>query len=340
MLLHMNFAFSIHVNTIMKKYQLKNEYTNNCFKQLIAFVFCALLCFQCASQGDGPRSNLLSPKGLWGVNAKWINMNQNITPSGNILLKDADIKVNVFPIAVFHTFQIKGQLAQITALIVPGKTTGTLYAQNQSLSSSASGISDGFLGLKVGLIGAPALDLTSFAKKKPGFSMSGFLRVWYSGTYDADKVINMGTNRAAFQMMLPMSMPIGKNTAMPFWLEVVPAIEFYTTNNEPASYANADKATQQPVASVESHLTKNITPKFWAGIGIRYYYGGEQKLDGVPQDNVLNIASFGLGLGFQPLPMLSFNASYANVWWGYNNAQTRMWRIATVYTIFEKESKG
>ena len=88
-----------------------------------------VLCFSLStlvtfSQGDGPHAYMLIPKGVTGVNAKWLNLKQNIiTP--NIFVPGADIAVDVFPITLFHTFSLGGRYAQAYFMLNPGSFTAT-----------------------------------------------------------------------------------------------------------------------------------------------------------------------------------------------------------------------
>jgi len=287
------------------------------------------------AQGDGPRAFLLAPKGIWGVNPKWMNLSQNFTPSGNILVKDADIKVNVFPITAFHTFGIGKTFAQIMVNVTPGSLSGTAFAipgvPVSKVNVNASGTADGFLGLKVGLVGAPALNVMEFAKHKPSFSMMGYFRWWYSGSYDENKLVNMGTNRSTFEFGFPMAIPFGKNPKRATWWEVYPAVRFHTVNNSPSFVTRANKSRQLPLFLLENHFTHNFTPKFWAGVDLRYQYGGALELDDVKQDNNVNILGGGVSAGYQILSMLSASASYGGILAGDNDARSDMFRLSLVF---------
>jgi hypothetical protein len=288
------------------------------------------------AQGDGPRAFMLTPKGVWGVDAKWLNMKQNIIPSGNGFIPGADITVNAFPVSLFHCFSIKGKFAMVQAMVAPASFNGTIDLSQYGLGvqkTSSSGLSDGLVGFRVGLVGAPALNVIDFMKKKPAFSMMGMFRMWYSGTYDAENLINLGTNRLTFEFGLPMDIPIGKNSKMPFWLETVPEIRFFTANTNPSlASLGASKTRQTPLFVCENHLTKNLHPKFWLGIDVRFQYGGTTIVDGETDlDTRMNIFGLGISAGYQALSFLGFKASYGDVIYGYNGADSRMIRIGATF---------
>lgn len=305
------------------------------FKQI---AFLALIVFACqlqsSAQGDGPRAFLLAPKGVWGINPKWMNLNQNFLPSGSILVKNADIKVDVFPTSLFHTFGIGGRYAQLIFMVNPGSASGTVEPGQPGIPApqlNASGFGDGCIGFKIGLNDAPALDLKQFASHPMQPSMSFYFRLWYSGTYDANKPLNLGTNRTSYEFGLPMAIPFGTNPKRATWLEMYPSIRIYTANNDPTVITQAEKSQQLPLFLLENHLTHNFTSKLWAGLDLRYQYGGALELDGVNQDNIVNILGGGVEAGYQLLPFLSASAGYGTILAGDNDARSDMFRLSIVF---------
>lgn len=286
------------------------------------------------AQGDGPRSHLLAPTGIWGLNPKYLNLDQNILPAGNILVEGANFKIDVAPITFFHTFSIGNRFAQALVMINPGHVTATLDP-SQSLpieSLETGGLSDGFVGLKMGLIGAPALNVKEFATHTPAFSLYGYFRVWYSGSYDPEKLVNLGTNRPTFEIAAPMSIPIARKAKNNTWLEVFPSLQFFGPNNSPARGSRTDRVTQSPLLLIENHLTHNFTPKFWAGADLRYQFGGTTTADGESDDNRINALGGGISAGYQILAFLSAYAGYGTIFVGDNGAQSRMIRLSLVFT--------
>lgn len=290
--------------------------------------------FSGMAQGDGPRSYLFFPTGLWGINPRAMTLNQNILPAGNILVKDADINVNVFPTTIFHSFDLMGRVAQLQFMFNPANASGRISTYDPNFPTpriNTSGFSDGFLGFKLGLVGAPALNAIEFSKHKKAFSLMGSIRTWYSGTYDSNKALNLGTNRITFDIGFPMAIPMGKENKNQFWLEVNPSVQFFTPNHEPTLITNASTTKQQPIFYIENHLTKNFTQKFWAGVDLRYHYGGALKLDGVAQDNKLNILGGGISTGYQVASFLSATVTYSGILAGDNGARSEMFRLSLVF---------
>ncbi|MBP1665463.1 MAG: hypothetical protein H6Q23_323 [Bacteroidetes bacterium] len=317
------------------------------FRSLAVTTTALLLIQSCLyAQGDGPRAFLLAPKGVWGVNAKWLNLNQNILPA-NILVPGADISVDVFPITLFHTFSIKGRFSQAYFMFNPGTGTATATSVPPELpippgtSLNASGFADGLAGFKLGLIGAPAINVVDFAKSSMQFSLFADARVWYSGSYESSKLFNLGSNRITFQFSAPMAIPLNKNRAKATWLEVAPSIEFFTANSDPSRGNSAEEVKQAPLLIIENHLSRNFTPKLWVVANLRYQYGGETSADGVKDDNTMSILGAGFGGGYQVLPFLGLAADYGTILISGNSAKSDMFRLSIVFSYINmKKAKS
>jgi hypothetical protein len=300
----------------------------------IIWLFFLLLSLILRAQGDGPRAHLFAPTGVWAVNPKYLNLDQNFLPSGNILVKEADISVDVFPTTFIHSFGIKGKLARIFVMANPGSLNASIDTQTYDFarSISASGFSDGFVAFEYGLIGAPALNAIEFSQHQPQFSLMGYFRYWYSGTYDSEKLINLGTNRSTFEIGTTMAIPLFKRLEQnATWLEIMPTIQLYTNNNDPARSNTAEVVKQDPLFIMENHLTHNFTKKLWAGVDLRYQYGGTTRADGVSDDNLINILGGGLNLGYQIAAPLSIYGGYDTILIGDNEARSNMLRLSLVF---------
>jgi hypothetical protein len=316
----------------------------------LSFLLSTLLCLcmtNIQAQGDGPRSYLLAPKNVTGISAKWLSLKQNIIPAGSALVPGADIDVNVFPTALFHTFSLGGRFAQVVAMINPGSATASATSVPPSFpfpktSLDASGISDGMFAFKLGLYGAPALNAVEFSKAPMRFSVFGEVRYWYSGTYESSKLFNLGTNRGTFQLLVPMAIPLNSNRSRATWLEIAPSVSFFAANNDPSrnpvpGSTQVEKVTQDPLFIIENHISHNITPKFWVVGNLRFQYGGETSADGVKDDNRMAILGGGAGLGYQVLPFLGAYADYGGIIAGDNGAKSSMFRLSVTFTYLNKK---
>jgi hypothetical protein len=286
------------------------------------------------AQGDGPRNLLWGPTGVTALIPKWMDLQQNMTPS-NILITNANIKINVFPITLVHNFNLGDRFAQVMLNTVPGNLSGTIDIKPPTGFTTPvytnSGFADGFIGFKLGLINAPALNVLEFAKYRQRFSMMLYTRFWYSGTYSADDPVNMGSNRFSMDVGFPMNIQLSSNPKRPTWLESYPAIHYYAANNNPPKINKAQKLKQLPLFSFENHLSHNFTDKFWAAVTLRYQYGGAVAIDNLIDPNsTINMLGTGVTVGYQVLPMFALQTGYGWVIVGENNAKANMFRLVAV----------
>ncbi len=308
-------------------------------KVILAFSI-SILCLQfVVAQGDGARMLLWGPTGVTSAIPKWMSLTQNMTPS-NVLITGADLHINAFPITVVHNFGIAGRFAQLMANAVPGNVTGSLLLPAtdtqipSTISINSGGFADGFIGFKLGLINQPALNVKEYgAYNKQTFSMMTYTRIWYSGSYDVNEELNLGSNRFTFELGLPMNIFLSKkNPKRSTWLEIYPAIHLYTANTNPTLISRADKTEQLPLFTLENHLSHNFTDKFWAALDLRYQYGGEVKADGVKQDNQINVLGGGVTIGYQIIPPFGINISYGDVFNNPSNVEARMFKITAAFS--------
>ncbi len=308
-------------------------------KKVYCLLFLTLLLTQTTfAQGDGPRSGLLAPTGVFGIASKYVNLSTNLSPA-TVLVKQADFDIQLFPVSAFYTFKIKKQFAQVLGVFTPGRAelrlTGTAPGVPDQLN--ASGIADGFLGFKLGMIGAPGLSLKEFAKRAPTFSMFSYLRFWYSGKYASEEVLNLGSNRFTIQYSLPMAIPLSENRARMTWLEITPGIRFFTPNKAPQLLIQKNEIQQRPLFQLETHLSHNFSKKIWVAANLHYQLGGRTLLDDIEQDNQINMLGGSLSAGYKILPFLSASADYGRRIFGDNGVNSRMIRAGLVFTYVKME---
>ncbi len=284
------------------------------------------------AQGDGPESHFLKPQKMWGLNAKYLNLSQNMSVNGDILTPNLNLDINSFPITLFHVFSIKGQHAEIVGMMNPTSISSTLDVPDplNDRSFDKSGFSDGFIGLKIGMVNGKAISLEEYTNNKIKFSMMSYFRVWYSGSYDKNELVNIGTNRTTFEYGIPTTMPLFSKNDSSTNLELFPSIRFFTKNKDvlagplPNRYITR---TQAPLFVFENHIIHNFNKKFRATLNGRYQLGGQTTTDGVKDDNSFNNYGGTIGLGYQFHPLVYLHVDYGGILFGGGEADSNMFRV-------------
>jgi hypothetical protein len=170
---------------------------------------------------------------------------------------------------------------------------------------------DLFVGAALGLVGSPSLSLMEFAQYKPGFRAGVAAKLFLpTGDYDSNRLLNLGGNRWSLELSLPISYVLADTMIDPelTTFELVPVVQFLGDNDDPFGPANI--VSQDPLFSLQGHITRNLSRTVWASIDGTYKYGGELSSDGVDQGNTQEVVTLGATLGWSPTPALALRASF------------------------------
>jgi hypothetical protein len=120
---------------------------------------------------------------------------------------------------------------------------------------------------------------------------------------------NLGTNRYTFKLGTPINIglgdwKIGKRTL----IDINPFAYLFTANTELAA---GDSQTQDPLCTLEAHLSRDLNKDIWLSLDTRYFTGGETSVDDVPDDDKVEALSLGGTFGMALTPHMSIQATYA-----------------------------
>ncbi len=259
------------------------------------------------AQGDGPKTMLLTPKNFTVVNPVYMRLTSNINTATNIRVNDAKLTMDVVPFSVLYSFAIKHQFAQVfftpNWVNIDGKV-------NEMDTPNVSGFGDPFVALRVGLIGAPALNLKDYMNYKQGFQLYALVGSTIPlGEYDSSNPINVGANRWGFRFSLPMVFNFKNHILQKSTLEVTPSVKFFTKNSD--IYGGGNRY-QDPLLTLESHFAHTFSKKMWGSLDLGYQYGGNTRTNGSDDDNTISQVGGGVSLGYQIMDPLTFAVSYGS----------------------------
>lgn len=268
---------------------------------LLALFFAA----NAQAQDDGPRVYQLQPVGAKTFTAFAVAKRSNEGPEpGSITGSDVD--TNILVLRYAQTFDFAGR-SLAPFLILPFgevKATG---------ASTSSGLGDMQLGATLGLFGSPALSRQAYAAYRPRFGTGLLGRIYLpTGEYSADKPVNLGANRTAYQLGLPTVAAWGASYRDPSLtsLEILPTVTFYEPNTSPFG---ARRVSKDPLFSVESHLTRNLGRSVWISADLLWRHGGETRTDGLADANAMSGWSAGGSLAFPFTRRASLILTYEQV---------------------------
>jgi hypothetical protein len=260
--------------------------------------------------GDGPRAYQLVPAGSQILTFGYLGQDGNSSIDPGATLRGSSVDINVGFLQYVRTFEFAGQQAGAFAIVPFGDLEGRLELGANpiipdSVTGNSNGLADMVLGATFGITGAPNLPLADYVAHKPGFA-AGFLAKLSlpTGDYNGDRLFNLGSNRWSLQVAGLFSQTYGQSFLDPRMttIEVIPAVTFFGDNTDPF---RGDTLSQDPLLTLEAHVTHNLNRAVWVSADLYAMSGGETETDGVSDDN----SKYSVGLGASVSVALSKSSS-------------------------------
>lgn len=248
------------------------------------------LCFGLSSaafaQDDGARLYMLIPDKVTIAAFRFHLLHSNVTnDEGEVQNNDLDTKLGVFQFV--QTLDLGGSQGSIF-LVVPGS-----HISANDVTYGETGFGDVQLGFTYGVFGTPALKPADYANLRPGLALNLLAKIFFpTGKYNSNQPVNIGANRWALRLGVPVVYAIGKTMTDPHLttIEAMPQITLYTANNDPFG---ADRSKQKPLFIFEGHLTRGFSKSFWASLDLLWREGGSVTVNGIDQHNSQSALSLG-----------------------------------------------
>jgi len=113
------------------------------------------------------------------------------------------------------------------------------------------------------------------------------------GNYSNDGLLTMGANRWRFKEELNFTRGFEAFPDHLAFIEVTAGADFFTANND---YGPAGgKLEQDPVYSIEAHLSYDLTRRWWVSADFYQYWGGAKTIDGVGDPGLTRAAQQVIG---------------------------------------------
>lgn len=280
----------------------------------VAISLASILITPCSfGQGDGPRAYFPAPVDTNIVAGYGISLEGNQSLASGAVFRGGDLDLNVGVLQYSRSFELFGALAGGMAIVPFGNVSGQIVGGPLPLQADSSGLGDIELGTVVTLFGMPPLVLEEYVAFDPSLVVSLVARASLpTGTYDPNKAVNLGANRWSFQFGLPVTYYRGSSLLDErlTTFEVLPSVTFFTGNNDAFG---GGRLEQDPIFTVEAHITQNVNKALWVSIDSLYTYGGETKTNGVSGGNNQSAFSLGGSIGVNLSSSLQLKASYGEV---------------------------
>ena len=226
-------------------------------------------------------------------------------PSLPLIGVESDIQIGV--LAWQETLDLFGRTTNLQ-LELP-RTLGSTRGEVDGLPArrDLDGWGDFAMELSVNLSGAPAMSVEDFQafRQQPRPILAASIKVVApTGQYDADRLINIGSNRWAVRARLGYSYPIRRKWV----LETAIGTWFFTDNDE---FLGATRE-QEPITALDLSLIRRFRPGFWASIDANYYIGGRTIIDDKRSADFQRNSRLGFSLAWPFAARHALKLSYVN----------------------------
>jgi hypothetical protein len=272
------------------------------------------------ASGDGPRVHGPSPI---DVNALILHLsslkdaNRAFDPS--LVTPNLRFDTSIGTLQYARTMELAGRHVTLTGMLRGGNSSRASDKPGQSASSS--GLADPVIAASINLFGLPPMSLEEFRASTPGTTVNLFLSATLPlGEYDPANLVNLGTNRYALRVGIPIVHPLElfqRRTV----LELVPNVHFFTENDDTG-------LKQDPLVTVEGHLTHDFTDHLWGAFGALWTAGGATRIGGIRQNGSQRSLSLSAALGYEFSPRWALMFRY-----GETVAQNEFGLDGTLYYL-------
>ncbi|MHC4694634.1 MAG: transporter [Planctomycetota bacterium] len=260
----------------------------------VVLVWTAAAC----AQDLEPRSYSNIPVGMNFLITGYGYTEGNVLSDPSLPIRDADIEVHGTMLAYARSLDFWGRSGKVDVIVPYAWADGSGEFMGEKRQRDISGFGDPRFRMSVNLYGAPAMSLKDYADYRQDIILGASLQVVPPlGQYDADKLLNIGTNRWAFKPEIGLS-KAWKNVTT----ELAFGTYFYTDNDD---FFGGKHLEQDPIYSIQSHLIYSFHNGIWVSLDGTYYWGGRTTVDGVRGDDLQENTRVGATLA---IPMNRHNS--------------------------------
>lgn len=204
-------------------------------------------------------------------------------------IKDFEVRADTYAAGIGGTYALWDRVASIAVVVpyVDGNATGLLDGVPERVERA--GAADLRLRLTLSLLPGSALSAADFMRAPPDSTLGVSLVVNVpTGEYFEDKLVNLGTNRWAFRPEFGGSRRFGRwnlDGSLGVWLF-----------GDNAEFLGGKQRSQDPLTTLQGHLSYTFAPRLWLGASGTWYTGGTTSVDGVSDRNRQGNSRAGLTL--------------------------------------------
>lgn len=233
---------------------------------------------QAHALGDGPRAYWPVPEGTNFLTPFLVSLDSNRGFDNALIAPNASFDTDILALMYTRTLSVGDHLGAFSVVIPGGRVKGGLTGT--TFQGDSTGFGDIMVLGLVNLYGAPAYSAQEFSSFTPrtAFDLL-FAFTAPTGEYGSSKTINLGANRWSLRIGSPLLHFFDWGPGQTTSFELVPNVTFFTDNDDPTGASS--RLEQDPIFTLEGHLTHDFNRMLWGSLDAFYTAGGETTLDGV-----------------------------------------------------------
>jgi len=239
------------------------------------------------AQDLAPRAYVITPIHSNAVTLTYSFSDGGVFLNNAIPVPDASGMIHVSVFTYFHSLSFFGRTANFTATLPYGVGHFQGTVMDNETKPYRSGLLDSTFRFSVNLLGGPAMSVKEIQSWQQKTILGVSLRVVApTGQYDPTKLLNNGANRWAFKP------EVGYSRRWGHWvLDGYGGGWFFTTNPEYLShnayFPGTQTLSQNPIGSLEGHLSYDFKPRLWVSLDSNFWYGGSTSRSGIENPQTL-----------------------------------------------------
>jgi hypothetical protein len=231
------------------------------------------------AQFTDPHTYNNSPVGINQLSIGYGYAHSNTSFDSSLIVTGAKLNLNAGILDYTRAVSLLQHFAWVEASVpiagLSGAVTGT------AIQGSVTGVGDATFVFGALLKGGPALGMQEFAAYEPTTTLGASVTITApTGLYQADRILNLGSNRWSLKPEIAVSQPFGPDHK---WeVDGYANMSFFSDNT---TYHGREILRQEPLPGLEAHLSYSFTSNVWASVDTRYSFRGNTIVDGSNQDN-------------------------------------------------------
>jgi hypothetical protein len=249
----------------------------------------SILWWHVGAQDLEPRQYSDLPVGLNFLGLGYTLSDGGVLVDPAIALENAQIEIDGPLVGYARSLALGRFSGKVDAGVARVCLSGSADFRGERVTRDVCGLTDAKMRLTVNLKGAPPLRIDQFASYRPELVVGASVQLSAPvGDYDAERLVNIGTNRWAAKL------EIGASRAVQRWIfEVAGGGTFYADNDE---FNGTSRREQDPIYSLQTHIVRNLVRGYWVAFDATHYRGGSTQTDGVDNRNRQSNDRIGLTL--------------------------------------------